>query len=163
MSCTFVPLCCLCAPVAALLFSATLDSFENSSIIIRTLTTGIVETILLNPSEGGFPPTGVIYGMDVDVEGRFVYYADRTSSTLMNVPLRQLSSTSDQRRQVLDGVKAWGLAYDWVTGHLYWTEDEYVILLFAVRAIVFSILTLHLFLQDGVHKKTICEWLYSKC
>ena len=62
--------------------------------------------------------------MDVDVEKGFVYYGDRTSSTLMKVPLRQLSSSSDQRQELLGGVKAWGLAYDWVTSYLFWTEDE---------------------------------------
>lgn len=97
-----------------------LDSFDGGSIIIHTLTSGIVDATLLNPH----PPTGLVYGMDVDVAGEYVYYSDRNSSTLMRVPLHQLPSSSDQRQEVLSGVKAWGMAYDWVSGYLYWTEDE---------------------------------------
>ena len=107
-----------------MLFSATLDSYENVSIAIRTSPTGILETVVLNPSVSGFPPTGLIYGMDVDVERDYVYYGDRSSSTLMRVPFRLPSASSDQRQELLGGVRAWGVAYDWLTDYVFWTEDE---------------------------------------
>lgn len=65
--------------------------------------------------------TGTIFALDIDVEANMLYYSERNSSTLWST---QLNTQTDLRVSLLNGVKAWGMAYDWINGYLYWTEDE---------------------------------------
>lgn len=67
--------------------------------------------------------TGVVYGMDFDLEHQVLYYGDRNSSTLWEVPLARVARGQDGRVKLLEGVHAWGLSYDWIHRDLYWTDD----------------------------------------
>ena len=62
--------------------------------------------------------------MDVDVPNGYLYFSDRNDSALWRVKLNEVTSSSDGREKVLDGVKAWGVVYDWINENIYWTEDE---------------------------------------
>ena len=75
-------------------------------------------------TSSGMLQTGDIIGMDVDVTGDFLYFGDRGNLGLFRVGLSDLTESGDRRTKVVGGVKAWGVAYDWVNEYLYWTEDE---------------------------------------
>ena len=81
---------------------------------------------LLDSSNGpaSNPITGLIYGMDFDLQNRVLYYGDRNDSSIWSVSLERLTRASDGRQLLVEGVTAWGVAYDWENRYLYWTDDR---------------------------------------
>jgi low density lipoprotein receptor-related protein 5/6 len=69
---------------------------------------------------GGSRNTGLIYGMDVNVIDNVLYYGDRNSSSIWEMPL----DSTNLRERLTPNAKAWGITYDWINNYLYWTEDE---------------------------------------
>jgi hypothetical protein len=69
---------------------------------------------------GGSRNTGLIYGMDVNVIDNVLYYGDRNSSSIWEMPV----DSTNMREILTPNAKAWGITYDWINNYLYWTEDE---------------------------------------
>ncbi len=112
--------------VSDLLFTTAryIDDFDEvRGSVLKTSVDG-TEIATIADTSFGTLATGLIYAMDYDLDSGLLYFADRNTSTLWSVPLERLTSSQDGRILVLEGVKAWGLSYDWVNGYLYWTDDR---------------------------------------
>ena len=120
------------AVVSDLLFSSVrvpTNIGESRGTILETRLDGYHFSTLLDTSYGPVNDpvvTGLIYAMDYDLSDGIVYYGDRNSSTLWQVPLQRLTSSQDDRKLLLSGVTAWDMAYDWIHGYIYWTDDRYI-------------------------------------
>ena len=83
----------------------------------------VLDTLVDSISVSNAIHTGLVYGMDFDLERQVLYYGDRNSSALWEVPLTRVAQGQDSRAKLLGGVHAWGLSYDWIHHDLYWTDD----------------------------------------
>ena len=96
--------------------------------MLQSSTDGLLRATLVDTSHGIEPSTsivtGLIYAMEYDPETGTVYYGDRNTSTLWKVSLRRLTSSQDDRMLLYSGVTIWGMTYDWINHHLYWTDDR---------------------------------------
>lgn len=64
--------------------------------------------------------------MDYDAANDLIYFGDRNSSTLWKASLTRLQSSQDDRQLLLTGFHAWDIAFNWIDGLLYWTDDRFV-------------------------------------
>ena len=119
--------------------NVSLSCFISVSTLITSTTVGSANTIIEAATNGLYldtlvyssntvsgpnvPTTGDVIGMDVDVNRDYLYFGDRSNTGLFRVKLSDISDSSDGRTLIVDGVKIWGVAYDWINDYLYWTED----------------------------------------
>ena len=67
---------------------------------------------------------GLVLGMAIDVEANQLYFSDRESSKLYRIALGAVTSDGSGRDELLGGVCAWGMAFDWINKALYWSEER---------------------------------------
>ena len=93
--------------------------------VIETTPNGVYLNTLvkLSNTQSGVSVTGDVFGMDVDSTNGFLYFGDRNNSGLFRVKISDVSTSTDGRTRIVDNVKIWGVAYDWVNEYVYWTED----------------------------------------
>ena len=129
---------CICLQCGALfvLFIFTVADLVYSSVVetsgrlrgnaYTTRVDGEQIVRLLDSSYGpaSSPITGLIYAMDFDLQRGVLYYGDRNGTSIWRVSLRRLTGASDDRQRMLQGVTAWGMAYDWINDDLYWSDDR---------------------------------------
>lgn len=98
---------------------------EVRGTVLQSTVSGLHTATLVDTFYNPVSPTGtgIIYAMDYNLEQEILYFVDRNSSTLWNVSLYRLTSSRDDRALMLEGVNAWEMAYDWINGYLYWTDD----------------------------------------
>ena len=114
-------------PVADLVYSSVLEaSGRLRGQVYSTRVDGEQIIRLLDSSNGpaSNPITGLIYAMDFDLQNGVLYYGDRNGSSIWSVSLERLTGASDGRQLLVEGVTAWGMAYDWENRYLYWTDDR---------------------------------------
>eukprot|EP00731_Ephydatia_muelleri_P001116 Em0001g1116a len=116
---------CIPNDVSQILFSATRRvSQEVRGTLLKARPDGyVLDTLVDSISVSNAIHTGLVYGMDFDLERQVLYYGDRNSSALWEVPLTRVAQGQDSRVKLLGGVHAWSLSYDWIHHDLYWTDD----------------------------------------
>lgn len=116
------------SPASKILYSITRQAGNDhiGSIIESTLDGHHQKTVVFPSfqSQTETIQTGLIFAMDLDVSDNILYYSDRNTSTLWKVQLDNVITGNDKREKLADGVKAWGMVYDWINKYLYWTEDK---------------------------------------
>ena len=118
----FISLCNYIATVDSNLYFSL--SIIGVGIVIESTLTNVVTDTVVSPSYQvgpSFMNNGEIYAMDINVADRLLYFNDRSSDILWQIPLE---SPFDGRRQLSDNVQAWGMVYDWINHYLYWTDDR---------------------------------------
>ena len=69
-------------------------------------------------------PLGQVYALDYDQDRSLVFFGDRDSCTVWRVPLNRVHPGEDGRELLFSGVCAWDLAFDWISGSIYWSDDR---------------------------------------
>ncbi len=95
-----------------------------NSVIETTASGFYLESIVKSSASPSIQSTGEIIGMDIDVSRGYLYFGDRTNQGLFRVALEDVTDSGDGRELVVDGVMIWGVVYDWVNEHVYFTNDE---------------------------------------
>lgn len=66
---------------------------------------------------------GIIYGIDFDRDNNVIYYGDRNNTSIWSVSIDRITNLDDGRFLLVSNTTVWGIAYDWINGFLYWTDD----------------------------------------